>query len=193
MSKRVFIVHGWDDSPKGSWFPWAKKELQKMGFTVKVPTMPDPHHPNIETWRATLEKAVGTVDQQTYFVGHSVGCQTILRYLEKLPSEVRTGGVVMVAGWLTLTPEALPDEEYQADGKPWLESPIHWKKVLSHGRKFTYIYSDNDPYVTVDNAGQFQKHLQAKLILETNKKHFSAEDGVTELPVVLKAILEMAQ
>jgi uncharacterized protein len=42
--KRVFIVHGWNDSPDGSWFPWLKNELVRKGFEVHVLEMPRPTH-----------------------------------------------------------------------------------------------------------------------------------------------------
>lgn len=95
---RAFIIHGWDDSPAGSWFPWLKKELEKRSVDVHVPIMPDPHHPQIETWVATLAEAVGQPDEQTYLIGHSVGCQTIIRYLSGLANGEKIGGAVLVTG-----------------------------------------------------------------------------------------------
>jgi len=34
MSKRVFLIHGWEGSPEEGWRPWLKKELEKRGFKV---------------------------------------------------------------------------------------------------------------------------------------------------------------
>ena len=42
-------------------------------------------NPRIQKWVSKLAQTVGDADKQTYFVGHSMGCQTIVRYLEKLP------------------------------------------------------------------------------------------------------------
>ena len=53
--------------------------------------MPEPEFPRIQNWIPAIAKIVGTPDEQTYFVGHSMGNQAIARYLETLPAEVKIG------------------------------------------------------------------------------------------------------
>lgn len=122
MQKRAFIIHGWDGYPEEGWFPWLKKELEKKGFVVSVPAMPEPGEPNIEAWVSHLAHIVGNVDENTFFVGHSIGCQAILRYLETLPENIKVGGAVFVAGFFTLT--NVDSSEEKEIAKPWLETPI---------------------------------------------------------------------
>ncbi len=81
MQKRVFIIHGWEGSPQGDWFPWLKKELETKSFVVEVPIMPDTMHPTLEGWLGHLKKITGEPNENTYFIGHSLGVITILRYL----------------------------------------------------------------------------------------------------------------
>src|SRR3989338_3050206 len=81
--KRIFIIHGWDFNPKMNWYPWLKKKLEKEGFKVIVPEMPNTSKPKINEWVSHLKKVIGKLDENTYFVGHSMGNQTIMRYLEK--------------------------------------------------------------------------------------------------------------
>ncbi len=100
--KRVFIIHGWDGYPEEGWFPWLKKELEKNGFEVFVPAMPNPSEPKIEEWIPFLENIIDEPDEDTYLVGHSIGCQTIFRYLEQLENK-KIGGAVCVAGWFILS------------------------------------------------------------------------------------------
>ena len=97
MSKRVFIVHGWSGSPYKDWIPWLKSELQTRGFEAYAPEMPDPDEPDIAEWVHMLKMSVGKPDRNTFFVGHSIGCQTILRFLETLGEGEETGGAVLVA------------------------------------------------------------------------------------------------
>src|SRR3989338_2892141 len=119
MKKRVFIVHMWDGRPTDGWYGWLKKELEQRGFKVYVPAMPKTSAPKIKPWIAHLSKIVGPPDKNTFFVGHSIGCQTILRYLETLPPNTRVGGAVFVAGWFTLM--NLETKEEQKIAKPSFE------------------------------------------------------------------------
>lgn len=186
MKKRVFIVHGWGGDPEEGWFPWFKKELEGRGFEVIIPSMPNSDNPVIEEWVEHFGKTVGEPDQKTYLVGHSIGCQTIMRYLEKLPEASRVGGVVFIAGWFTLS-NLEPEEEPIA--KPWLETPINCEKIKQHLDKFVAIFSDDDPYVSAANQTLFAEKLGAKVIMEHGKGHFSGDDNISELPSALEAVL----
>ncbi len=187
--KRVFIIHGWDGYPDEGWFPWLKIELEKIGFKVHVPPMPKPSEPKIEAWVSHLSEVVGDVDESTYFVGHSIGCQTILRYLENLPPEKQAGGATFVAGWFTLM--NLKTDEEKKTAEPWLETPINFEKIKEHTKNIFAIFSDNDDVVPKENREFFKKRLGAHTAMERGKGHFSGDDGITELPIVLETILFM--
>jgi len=187
--KRVFIVHGWSSNPTKDWHPWLKRALEKKGFEVFVPAMPDTDHPKIETWVPFLAKQVGKPDENTFLVGHSVGCQTILRFLERAKGEV--GGCVFVGGWFSLRGLETKDEIRIA--KPWLEIPINFEKARRAAGKVVAIFSDNDPYVPLSNMKLFEQNLGAKIVLESKKGHFTDEDGVRELPAVVSELLKLVK
>jgi len=191
MKKRVFIIHGWGGQPDLGWMLWLRKELEGRGFEVVAPQMPETDVPKIEKWVPFLEEKVGEADENTYFVGHSIGCQTILRYLEKLPENKKIGGALFVAGWFNLKPETSEDEDDIKAAKPWLETPIDFEKILTHIKKFTAIFSDNDPYVPIEDAELFKQKLGAKTIIEHNKGHFTGDDNIIELPIVLEELLKI--
>ena len=185
--KRAIIVHGWSDTPEGSWFPWLKRKLEEKGFKVDIPEMPGTNIPKIDAWVKKLEETIGKPDKDTFLVGHSIGCQAIMRYLEKANAKV--GGILFVAGWFTL--KGLGKEE-QIVVKPWLETPIDTDKV-KNSAKIIAIFCDDDPYVPISNAEIFKKHLNPETVIETGKGHFSGEDGVTELPEALEAVLKLSR
>ncbi len=187
--KKVYIIHGWGGTPDKEWFPWLKKELITRGFEVVIPAMPHTELPTIDDWVSFLQKTIIDSDKNTFFVGHSIGCQTIMRYLESLPTQHKVGGVVFVAGWFVL--DNLSTEE-SAIAKPWIDTPIDCEKVISHFDDCVAIFSDNDDWVGERNHDMFAARLNAKIILEPGKKHFSSDDGITELPSVLEVILKMA-
>lgn len=190
MKKRVFVIHGWGASPKSEWFPWLKKELEKNNFDAFVLEMPNTEEPKIEEWVSFLSNQVGEPDENTYFVGHSIGCQAVMRYLEKF-DDIKIGGIIFVASWFNLV--NLDSEEEEEIAKPWLETPINLEKVKNSSQKIVAIFSDNDPFVELKNKNVFEKELDAEIIIERNKGHFSDDDDITELPIVLEKILEMSK
>jgi len=158
--------------------------LEKLGFSVIAPQMPDPKTPRIGDWVSTMVEIVGAVDEETFFVGHSLGCQTILRFLQTRPSEQIAGGVVMVAGFTGELIGLTEDEKPLA--RPWEETPLDFDKIKSQAKHFAAVLSDSDPWVPLEsNRKIFAEKLGAEIVVEQAKGHFTADDGVTELPVVL--------
>lgn len=191
--RRVFIFHGWDGYPEEGWFPWLKKELESRGFEVVVPQFPHPEEPRIESWVSKVRETVGVPDKDTYLIGHSMGCQAIIRFLEKLPEGVDIGGAVFVAGFLKQLTNLESDELVRDVVREWLSAPIDLKKVKSHLKKSIAIFSDNDPYVPVDNRAEFEEKLGSKIIIEHGKGHFSGSTGTVECPPALRAILTLSE
>jgi predicted alpha/beta hydrolase family esterase len=191
--RRVFIFHGWDGYPEEGWFPWLKKELESRGFEVVVPQLPHPEEPRIEPWVSKVRETVGIPDKDTYLIGHSMGCQAIIRFLEKLPEGVDIGGAVFVAGFLKQLTNLESDELVGDVVREWLSAPIDLKKVKSHLEKSIAIFSDNDPYVPVDNKAEFEEELGSKIIIEHGKGHFSGSTGTVECPPALRAVLTLSE
>ena len=169
----------------GDWRPWLKSELQKLGYEVLVPEMPDIDTPVIESWVNKIAEVVGKPDTNTYFVGHSIGCQAILRYLEKIDTPI--GGAVFVAGWFNL--KNLESPEVEEIAKPWIETPINLEKVKTVLPKSTLIISDNDPFGCFEENKEKFTELGSKIVVMHNARHISAEDGFVELPEILKEIV----
>lgn len=192
--KRVIIVHGWDGTPDEGWFPWLKKELEVRGFEVHIPPLPDADSPRIHKWVPALADAVGTADASTYFVGHSMGCQTIARYLESLPAEQQVGGAVFVAGFFKRLTGLEDDADVRATDEHWLGAPLDLAQVRSHLPKSAAVFSDNDPWVPLDNQDDYRDKLGSEVIIEHGKGHYSGgRDKTKELPVVLEKIIEFSQ
>lgn len=190
--KRVIIVHGWDGYPEEGWFPWLKRELEKKGFEVSVPQLPDPGTPQIAKWVPKLAETVGTPSEGIYLVGHSMGCQTIARYLETLPGGAKIGGAIFVAGFFKRLTGIESDEEKEIVNA-WLGTPLDFQKMKSHLPKSVAIFSDNDPYVPLDNIDDFRDKLDSEILIKNSMGHFNKSAGITELPVVLESILEISK
>ena len=192
MKKRAFIVHGWDGYPEEGWFPWLKRELEAQGFAVFVPQLPDAATPRIYNWVPALASAVGIADGETYFVGHSMGCQTIARYLESLPAGVAVGGAVFVAGFFKRLTGLEEFPGVPETDRHWLTAPLDLATVRSHLPKSVAIFSDDDKFVPLDNQDDFRDRLGSEIIIEHAMGHFSGSRNVVMIPIVLKKVLEIS-
>lgn len=193
MSKKVFIIHGWGGYPSEGWFPWLKAELEKNGFLVEVPEMPNSDEPRINVWIPFLREIINNPDQDTYLVGHSIGCQAIARFIEKLPEGVKIGGAVFVAGFFKRLTNLEEEEISSGVDKEWLEAPIDFDNTKNKLIKSFAIFSSNDESVPLDNQDDFREKLGSEIIIDGDKGHFSGSDGINELHVVFDSILKMAK
>ena len=181
--KRIIIIHGWEGSPQGNWFPWLKAELEKLGCEVSAPAMPNTDYPKLYEWEEHLRRIAGTPNENLYLVGHSLGVISILRYLESLKGGGVVGGVVLVAGF----PEPIGYEELNS----FFEKPLQYEKVKKMAKYFVAIHSDNDPYVPFRNSELLRDKLGAELVIVKGGGHLNAEDGFYEFPVVLEKLKEL--
>ncbi len=186
--KKVVIVHCWEGYPNYCWYPWAKKELEKKGFNVVVPEMPETALPKLSLWLPKLQEVVPVPDEDLYLIGHSLGAITIMRYLEKLKRNQKIGGVVFIAGFT----DNLGYKELES----FFEKPIDFKKIKTKAKHFVAIHSDNDPYVPLKHGNIFKEKLGAEVIVKHNMKHFSGpvdnEESCTTLPEVTEAIIKLS-
>ncbi|MDE1851816.1 MAG: serine hydrolase family protein [Candidatus Micrarchaeota archaeon] len=178
---RVYILHGWEGSPDGNWFQWLKTKLEERGIEVDVPSFPDPAHPDMDAWLVKLREAVGKPDGRCYFVGHSLGSITILRYLEALDGDAHIGGSVLVAGFT--------DDLGIKELAGFYRKPIEWDRIRGACGRFVVIASDDDQYVPLRHADILENELRAKKIIEPNMGHFNMK----ELHVVLNELLKIMQ
>lgn len=187
--KRVFIIHGWTGKPNQHWTSWLAAHLESKGFSVFQPEMPESDHPRMEAWVSHLKEEVGISDQETYFVGHSIGCATILRYLEKYNEKI--GGAVLVAPWITLNPESFAAPEDKEVVDEWTEGGFNWAKLKTLCPHFISLLSKDDPDVPFEENKPVFENLGVLIVAE-NKGHFTEGEGVTDLPQALEAILKLA-
>ncbi len=192
MTKKVFIIHGWDGYPEEGWFPWLKKELENRGFEVSVPQLPKPDEPRIDAWVGKLKEIISKPNGQTYFVGHSMGNQAIARYLNELTDEIVIGGAVFVAGFFKELTNLEDDDVVKDVVDEWLKTPIDLTKTKAHLKSSIAIFSDDDPYVPLDNKDDFANILNSEVLIEHNQGHFSGSTGTMELPIALDAVLQIA-
>ncbi len=188
--KKIYLVHCWDGTSKDGWYPWIDEKLTNDNCKVIRFDMPNTANPQIDEWVKALDSKVDTLDENTYFIGHSIGCQTIMRYLQT--KEIcKIGGILFVAPWLELLPEAVSDDESYNTAQPWLNNPIDFNKVKFFTNNINCIFSTDDYFVSLNQEKEFKNKLNAKTCIIENKGHISQDDDVYELNEILNLSIEM--
>lgn len=184
--ERLCIIPRWGGGPDHDYYPWLRRELAARGRFAEVisPEMPNPGEPTVTAWPARIAEALGDDPQvlaRTVVLGHSVGCQAVLRYLAALPAGTRIAGALLVAAWFWV------DRPWPTI-VPWMEAPLDLAAARAACPRFVALISDDDPF-TSDHEGNrraLEERLGARVRLAPGGKHFNA----AEEPAVLSALLD---
>lgn len=188
--KTVVIVHGWDATSQSNWIPWLKKELEKRNFKVIAPDMPITRFPIIPLWINKIRSIIKNPDKDTYFIGHSIGCQAILRYIQKLPEKTKLGGALFVAGWFNLDNLDKEDWRVKYVAMPWTKSKINFSKIKSKLKKINVLISTDEPYGYVkENTNTFRTKLKANVTIKNKLEHFCEP----KMPIILNKFLQLTK
>lgn len=187
--KNAIILHGAGNNSQGNWFPWLKKELEKKGYAVWVPDLPNSDIPMREAWLDTIfANKEWKFNSESVLIGHSAGATCILRLLEALPDGVRINKSILVAGPVKLGTK----REYFPYKKDMVKDPFNWDKIRNFCNQFYFFHSDNDKYQCgIDQGKILQQHLGGELIFKPGQGHFNLEAGpqYKEFPELLEKIL----
>ncbi len=190
MPDRVFIIHRWNGSPHTDWYKWLANALKDRGFETFVPKMPEPSKPDIGAWVNAVGQSTKYIDDNTYMVGHSIGCQAILRFLQQAPSG-RIKGMLLIAPWLHLKEAAYNSEADRAIAKPWLDTPIDFSAIKGKVDSTRIIMAKDDPYVPIDDSKVLRAELNATVNIMPLNVHFTEDDGYKELHVALNEFMKL--
>ena len=185
MTRSLVMAPRWAGSPDTDFYPWLTAKLRTppvLFDDVRTLAMPTPGAPTIDGWVSTLASAVGPVPApSTVLLGHSVGCQAIMRYLSALPPGHTVEGALFVAGWFEV------DTPWDTL-RPWLDTPMDFDRIRAALRRCVVVLSDSDPF-TSDwrrNTRLFEERLGAEVRLIPGGRHFNNPQE----PAVLEALRE---
>lgn len=180
--KIVYIVHGYTAHGEAHWFPWLKAKLQNQGYDVISFNMPNSSNPKLKGWIEYLDRSVLKLDENTIFVGHSLGCVTVLNFLQNKKKKIK--GVVLVSGFAEETP--IPELQ------EFVDVPIDYaliKELIDHRIAISAI---DDDIIPCDLTRAMSQKIGASYIEESRGRHFLDVTGSLSLPIVEKVIKEMS-
>ena len=181
--KKVFIIHGFEDSPNGGWRPWLMGELEKQEIYACALSMPTPENPVCAEWVDEISRHIErNTDDEIYLVGHSLGAPAILRYLESVQAK-KISGAVLVSG------PSEKNNNRKIDS--FLNKNFDFVGIKSNCKKFAIIHGDNDPNVPLENAKFLSQELNGELVIVKNGGHLNGSAGWMKLPQCIETLNNM--
>ncbi len=168
--KNALILHGTGNNSQGNWFPWLKQELEKRGYLVWVPDLPQADKPNIKRYnRFIFANKDWSFNEDSVLIGHSSGAVAILGLLQHLPEDIVVNTCILVSSF--------KDNLGSLDFQGLFEEPFDFEKIKKHSKRFLFIHSDNDPYCPLEHAQFLTEKLAGKLIIKKGQGHFNLQKG----------------
>ncbi len=176
--KAVFIPGNGGGSPKDSWFPYLKKELESVGVDVIDENFPDSDLAPESSWIPFLHEL--KADENTILVGYSSGAIAAMRFAEKN----KIYGTALVATYHT---DLNNPWEAQAG---YFNRPWDWESIKNNQNWILQFGSVDDPFVPVEEARFVHEKLDSEYKEFTDHGHFGATFPMLEFPELASAIIE---
>ena len=189
MKTNYFIIHGTFGDPKDHWFNWLKEEIEKKGLKCIVPKFKTEEGiNNYEVRKEILKQYVdsGDINENTVFIGHSSGPIVVTKFL--IEEKIKVKGIISVCGFNNAL---TPFEDYNKINRNFFVSDEDLKRIIDY-TKFVYcFYSDNDPYLKLEDLNKFTELTKAEKSFIKDAGHFNTDTGYTVFPELLKVIKQV--
>ncbi len=175
---RFINLHGFTSSPEKDFHPWLKAELEKKGYEVEVPSLP-------ETEKGSVDMQVQFVldnysfDIDTILFGHSLGVAVALKVVENLKAPIKR--LVLAGGF------AQPGfSDHERPFEKTFDFKFDFEKIKNNVEEVVILRASNDSAVPPERSDFLKAKLGGKIVdFEAKENHIA---GKTE-PEVLKHII----
>lgn len=162
--KVIFIPGNQGGTPQDNWFPYLKKELEKIGIRVIAKDFPDNVLAREKYWLPHIAKL--GADENTILIGHSSGAVAAMRFVE---NNKILGSILVGASYTDLGDEMEKKSGYY--DRPW-----NWKSIKKNQQWIVQFVSVDDPYIPIDHAKRVHHYLSTEYYEFQNEGHFGSEE-----------------
>ena len=124
-------------------------------------------------------------DENTIFVGHSLGATFIANFIAK--HKLKNKKTILISGLY----RKIGVEEFVILNQSFFNFKDSLSQLKSYCDHILAIYSDNDPYLSIDTLREFADLCQSEIIVIPNGGHFNQPAGYIKFPELLRLILSV--
>ena len=176
------IVHASFGHPFEHWYAWLFNELTRKGKQVLVPQFPCGEDiQNYSNWSAVMDSYRPFLNENTTYVGHSIGPAFISSYISN--NRLKAKNLFFVAPVLG----EINAPDYNAVNKTFFQSE-KWRIIPELTDKRICYISKTDPYVPNELSENFANIINAQKVYVDNAGHFNTYAGYLQFEMLLKDI-----
>lgn len=165
--KRFILLHGRGGSPQDDFFPWLKGLLEKHGYEVLVPSLPNTDNPD-DKEQTEFVASHCKIDESTIIVGHSFGGIVAQRLLEQ---GHKANGLILVATPYTGN---FIDGKKRPTVKKALEKGYNFGIIKKNTTFVVAIADGHDDIIDPNELKSYAEQLDGHFIkVKANKPHFN--------------------
>lgn len=164
--KNALLLHCTNGDSQSNWLPWLHQKLEKIGYTVWTPNLPQADKPNIQRYNQhILNNKDFEFNNETIIIGHSSGAVAILGLLQSLPAANKVKACYLIGSFKN-------DLGWDALSELFVE-PLDFQQIKKRSRFWYFIHSDNDPHCPLEHAKYLHTQIGGDLIVLPGQQHFS--------------------
>lgn len=149
-----------------------------MGYEVYNFNYPTPKGQNFENWSKVLDKVKDKITQDIVFICHSIAPIFLIKYC--INNNIKIGKLISVSG-INNFKGGIP--EFDEINKFMFVDDVSNFIDLCDER--ICIYSNNDPYIKIEELKNFANSIKVKQIVFENAGHFNEKAGYTKFEYIL--------
>lgn len=168
--KRAVILHAFEQTSRGHWYPWLKQQLEMRGYEVWAPDMPNNMSPNArETTNFLLANKNWSL-HDNLIIGHSWGAVQIMHLLQNLPADQKVKTAVLVSAY---TSKLIDRFDWAAPLSGLFVEPFAFDVIEASAENIIFIHGDDDPYCDPEQAKWLASQAGGEYVPIHGGKHFS--------------------
>lgn len=177
MRSKTLLLHGWGGSDNPHWQAWLAGEIAKEYGTVSFPLLDNPHFPSKNRWMKQIRTLLNEFQPET-LICHSLANIAWFHLCHE-------GEIASVKRLLLVAPPRLTCEIETLKTFFPLEAPVDL-----YADEVLLVTSDNDPYMTPDEANALQIALGVPMHVIASGGHLNADAGFGEWPWVKEWVMQ---
>lgn len=175
--KVIFIPGNGGGGPTDNWFPYLKRELEKLGLQVIAVDFPDNYIARESSWVPFIRDSLDA-DEETILIGHSSGAIAAMRLAE---TDKLLGSVLVGAYYTDLNLPIEKESEYF--NRPW-----DWESIKENQKWIIQFASINDPWIPIEEARFVHHKLDTEYHEFLDQGHFEGDTRKLEFPELMEAL-----